>query len=878
MVVVSTKIDQIFWNLLEKKRGSIDFLTLKQYLIVLVFIKFLTEENKKDSNYKYFVPAGSDFDSLLNLLNTPDLGEEVNKCLRQIADINPDIQELTNYVDFTASSRDKSTSKFTETLSELMKFVHDFSESKEFQNDSNVSIYANLFDHIIYSFGEQSAKSALDTITPKAINDVLAAALNINSNKEKITIYDPACGFANSLITAANILENEVELFGQEMNSQTAFEAKINLIIHGFHNFQIERGNVLNDPKFIEGQFEVQKFDYVISAPPFSVKSWNDDANFDAFDRWNSNTCIPPNNNADYAFILQILASLKFGGKAATVISHGVLFRGGSECKIRKYLVDNGFIKGIIGLPSNLYVGTSIPSCILILEKNVKQENIFFIDASACFVKEGFKNIISPSDVDKILQSWSNKTEKKLFSKSVSIDVIVQNDYNLNIPRYIFEDQTPELELGYKLIKLGDLVSTVARNRTNLPEKGKFIRIRDLKDDNLEYSLALDNIENNEIPHNAQRIDASGLLIALRWKTIKPTYFNFTGESIYITNDIIALQIDESKIDLEYLIHELHSDYVLNEIDSYRTGNTVPLLKKSDLLQINIVLPSLEAEQKAKVKGAKEAFLQSKKKELELKQELLGIKDESFREFASIKHTFRQYLNALKSNVAGTGKFIVNNEGKNITLDMIYSKNLNKTLGQHLSSLEGTIQSMSRLLSSFEDTHSIDNSQENDLSHLVAEAQNRFKNTDVFKFEKVYVDTASFTMFDDTILAPKVSINEEDFYRVFSNIISNAMDHGFKDESHKYSIRTSIAFDNKEQVCVLEVSNNGLPMAKNFSLKHLTTRGEKTTDSKGSGMGGADIKNILNKYGGTLDVINLEQELFPVIYSIKLPYFFESKL
>ena len=324
-------------------------------------------------------------------------------------------------------------------------------------------------------------------------------------------------------------------------------------------------------------------------------------------------------------------------------------------------------------------------------------------------------------------------------------------------------------------------------------------------------------------------------------------------------------------VDLEYLVNEFYTENVQKQINAILIGAAMMRIREADLFSIKFYIPSI-AEQKSKIKGIKEAFIQNKKNELAYQQELLGLKDESFREFASIKHTFRQYLNALKSNVTGTKLFIQKNEQNGIKLDTIYSKNLNKSFGEHLLGLEGTINSMSKLLTSFETSEVDTSAKEHNLLELLEEAQNRFKNPQLFQFEKVYFDKNSFA-FGEDFRAPLIVIDEDDFYRIFSNIISNAIDHGFKDVSKEYSIRTTITFDEKERMCILEVSNNGKAMPRDFTLKDLTTRGEKTTDSKGSGMGGADIKAILKKYGGKFDILNTETEEFSVTYSISLPLY-----
>jgi type I restriction enzyme M protein len=733
---------------------------------------------------------------------------------------------------------------------QLLEIFHLFDAlDRELLQSNFTAIFDKILNQVTQSFGIFSGLFILPT-------ELSSMMINLVSVPNQANIYNPFAGTAS----LGTLTHHDSTYVGQETNQNAWAIGQLRLLAgNSILKKQLILGDCIN-----EWNPTNDKFDVIIASPPFNFKLDHEViGNFGCM------------KNYESYFIEKGLADLKDDGKLVAFVREGFLNTSGYESKLREYLVQEDLLETVIALPSGILNSVGVKTAVLLINKNKENKGSIRVVDAGNYIKSSTKRE-KQLDYESIMELIASNqiNESQNF---ISNSEIIENDCNLSPSRYFFLNTIPELEPGHELIKFGDLVVPVLRNRLNLPEKGKLIRIRDLKEDNLEYSLVLDNIENNEIPRTAQKIDASCLLIALRWKTIKPTYFNFTGESIYITNDIIALQVDESKIDLEYLIHELHSDYVLNEIDSYRTGNTVPLLKKSDLLKINIVLPSF-VEQKAKVKGAKEAFIQSRKKELELKQELLGLKDESFREFASIKHTFRQYLNALQSNVAGTKKFIANNEGTSMSLDMVYSKNLNKTFGEHLSGLEGTIQSMSKMLSSFDNLNEGLTTKKLNLLQLVTEAHNRFKNTDRFKFEKVYVDIDSFTMFDDSILAPVVSFNEDDFYRLYSNIVSNAIEHGFKDETKIYSIRTSISFDAKEKKCVLEIANNGIPMAKEFTIRHLTTRGEKTSDSNGTGIGGADIQAILDKYNGSFDIINQEDDFFPVTYLVKLPYEYEYTL
>lgn len=739
--------------------------------------------------------------------------------------------------------------------------VESFIDSLRLYDSAKVLMhYSEIFELLLRKCIKSSNKRA-DYSLPIEINLLISKLKSLPLNSE---IYNPFAGYASfglfeGVKNTSLFGDNSSTYMGQEKDESTWAIGYLRLLAHrSSKKKQIEIGDSINDwnPKNLN-------FDLVIAAPPLGLK------------------LTPPIhgkfgiiNYAEHFFIEKGIETLKSNGVLIAVISNNKLTSEGSEKNLREYIIGNDILEMIISVPSELLAQTNIPLSILVINKNKGiKGKVRMVDASNFITSLKNEKKLDYKSVIQLIESNTN-TDSQIFMKN---EEIINNDFVLTPSRYLFVNKFLELAPGNEIVKLGDLVATVSRNRINTPEIGKLIRIRDLKDDNLQYSLELQNIEKNEIPNIAQKIDESCLLIALRWKTIKPTYFNFTGESIFITNDVLALKVDESKIDLEYLINEMHSEYVLNQIDAYRTGTVIPSLKRNDLLKFNIIVPSL-AEQKAKIEGIKEAYILSKKKEIQLQQELLGLKDESFREFASIKHTFRQYLNALQSNVAGTKKFISNNEGNQITLDMTYSKNLNKTFGEHLSGLEGTIHSMSKMLTSFENSDHFVSGTKLNLLKIVLEAQNRFKNTDLFKFEKAYVDTDSFTMFDDTVLDPLVSFNEDDFFIVYSNVVSNAMDHGFKDKTKKYAIRTSIAFDDKDKMCVLEVSNNGEPMPKEFTLRHLTTRGEKTTNSNGTGMGGADIKALLNKYGGTLDIINEEEEAFPVTYILKLPYHYEFTL
>jgi type I restriction enzyme M protein len=702
--------------------------------------------------------------------------------------------------------------------------------------------FSNIFDSLLHKLYDSQGRVYGQYLLPEEISRLMFNLANIKANT---SVYNPFAGPASFGI----LLGINNYYVGQEISTNIQITGMLRLIAA---SSPITK-KILASDSINNWNPTNEKFDVIISSPPFGMRlpfgisgKWGVIRNFENF------------------AIEKGLNTLKKDGKLIIHVPDSFLFSSGQVANLRYHLIEDDLIESVISLPNNILHHTSIKTSILVINKAKKNKGFINFIIADEFVNSEKNRIEILQDV--AFFNAISEGKETSFIKIVTNKEVKNNSRFLDCNRYFLE----KIE-GKKLI---DFTERVRGERITSGELTKIVKIKDLCNDNLNFDLDVNSIESSVSNRPVFKIDESCLLLSKIGNTLKPTYFNYTNDSIYITDDIIALKVDLNIVDLEYLVNEFYTENVQKQLKAFFTGAVIPRIREVDLFSIKFNLPKI-AEQKAKIQGVKEAFIQNKKNELAFQQELLGLKDESFREFASIKHTFRQYLNALQSNVAGTSKFIMKNEGQNITLDMIYSKNLNKTLGQHLMSLEGTIKSMSKLLSSFENEHHVEEIEKNDLFKLVTEAQNRFKNTDKFKFEKVHFDKDSFTMFDGTVLNAQVSISEDDFYMIFSNIISNAMDHGFKDETKKYNINTSISYNDKEKLCVLEISNNGAPMAKGFTLKHLITRGEKTTDSSGTGMGGADIKNILAKYGGTLDVLNLENELFPVTYIINIPYSFD---
>ncbi|GAA4270449.1 N-6 DNA methylase [Hyunsoonleella aestuarii] len=603
------------------------------------------------------------------------------------------------------------------------------------------------------------------------------------------------------------------------------------------------------------------KYDIVISNPPFGMK-------VDSF-------YLGHNINLKKISVEQFVIEkgldivIEDRGSVLCVAPVGILFRGGPEADLRKRLVESNQLDTIIHFPGGLLKNTGIPFCLVVVSLNRKNRSqVRLVDATEFATIEGRNKIL---DSEGLLERLNQENPGDSL-RFVSPDEIRENDYNLNVKRYFLSklDGVNLSEVVQQKFPAGRRLERENGDKEAI-RKAVVVRIKDLKNDPFDYSLDPLQIEKSEIPRSAREFEGPALFLSKIGENIKPTFLdsNNNDVSVFVPSDIMVLEVDQSKILIEYLILELNTEYVLDQIKAFRTGTAISYISKQDILKIKIELPSLQ-EQKAKVQGAKAAFLQSIERELKLKEEVLGVKEESKRNIKSFLHTMRQYLNALKTNVGGTSVFIKKYGDQGINLETIYSKNLNQTLGEHFNSLDDTINSMARLLDSFENK---DNGSESDiikLEKLVKEAQRRFKNPKKFKFEKVFIDHDAFAS-DLGYLDQFIEINKEDFFKVFSNIVCNAVDHGFVDNNKTYAIRTSILNNKEKGEFILEISNNGEPFPERFNYEDLITRGEKSTLSSGTGTGGTDIKDILEKHNAYFELVSDENDEFSVKYILHFP-------
>ena len=420
----------------------------KDYVLVLLFMRYVTDKYAGKPNSDVPVPDGGSFRDIVALKGKPDIGDGINKVLAKFAEAN-DLQEVFREADFNDKSKLGEGKEMVDRLSKLVAIFEnpafDFSKSRADGDD----LLGDAYEYLMRNFATESGKSKGQFYTPSEVSQILAKIIGINNATRSQTVYDPTCGSGSLLLKAADETPNGITIYGQENDVATRALAVMNMWLHRSPSAEIWRGNTLSDPHFLESG-NLKTFDFVVANPPFSTKSWTNglDPAHDRFERFTAFGSIPPAKNGDYAFLLHIIKSMKSTGKAAIILPLGVLFRGNSEGVMRKNIVERGYIKGIIGLPPNLFYGTGIAACIIILDKENARERrpIFMVAAQDGFMKDGNKNRLRARDIHKIVDVFNNQIEISKYSRLVEYGEIEKNEFNLNISLYIDNSDEEDLQ------------------------------------------------------------------------------------------------------------------------------------------------------------------------------------------------------------------------------------------------------------------------------------------------------------------------------------------------------------------------------------------------------------------------------------------------
>jgi len=446
MAVKKSELYTSLWASCDELRGSMDASQYKDYVLVLLFMKYVSDT--KDPLIE--IPKGTSFYDMLKHRGKSDIGDQINKIIGEFARVNG-LTGIITEADFDDSAKLGSGKDKVDLLTNLLNIFNkpelDFSKNRAEGDD----LLGDAYEYLMRHFATESGKSKGQFYTPAEVSRIMAQVIDIDkSTSQSQTLYDPTCGSGSLLLKAADLAPHGITIYGQENDNATRALAVMNMWLHNFSDADIQQGNTMADPQFTdETTGELKPFDYAVANPPFSYKKWMNglDPLNDVYKRFEGYDAIPPKKNGDFAFLLHLIKSLKSKGKGCIVMPLGVLFRGNAEGEIRKKIIQKGYIKGIIGLPPNLFYGTGIAACLIVIDKEdaEKRDHIFMIDASRGFIKDGNKNRLREQDIHKIVDTFKNQIEIPKYSRRIPAAEIAdpKNDYNLNIPRYI-DSQEPE--------------------------------------------------------------------------------------------------------------------------------------------------------------------------------------------------------------------------------------------------------------------------------------------------------------------------------------------------------------------------------------------------------------------------------------------------
>ena len=452
MPIKKSDLYSSLWASCDELRGGMDASQYKDYVLFMLFIKYISDKygNSDDFAPPVTIPDGASFKDMIALKGKSDLGDKINiQIIQPLIDDNARLAR-SDFPDFNDPNKLGEGQARVDRLGNLIGIFEklDFSKNRA-ENDD---LLGDAYEYLMRNFATESGKSKGQFYTPSEVSRVIAKVIGISSENAvaKTTAYDPTCGSGSLLLKVAAESGTRITLEGQEKDVTTAGLARMNMILHDFPTANILSGNTLTSPKFKDGE-RLRTYDYVVANPPFSDKKWITGltpAN-DPYERfaWGE----PPGKQGDYAYLLHIIRSMKSNGKAACILPHGVLFRGNAEAVIRRELVNSGYLKGIIGLPANLFYGTGIPACILVLDKEnaTARRGIFMVDASKGFRKDGNKNRLREQDIHRIVDTFTRQIDIPGYSRIVPSEEIAdeqKNDYNLNLPRYIQSTDTEDIQ------------------------------------------------------------------------------------------------------------------------------------------------------------------------------------------------------------------------------------------------------------------------------------------------------------------------------------------------------------------------------------------------------------------------------------------------
>ncbi|KUJ63873.1 hypothetical protein AR687_01410 [Flavobacteriaceae bacterium CRH] len=692
--------------------------------------------------------------------------------------------------------------------------------------------FPEIFDNLLYRLSDAQGKYSGQFIQPLEISRFI---INLADLPNNATIYNPFAGLASF----GTFLNKSQRYYGQEYNPRTWALGKLRLMAH-----EIDDSNFILDDS-IEHWNNFSEFDLIVANPPYGYKIANHSNNY------------PNERNltAENFLVKHGIETLNKHGQLICVLPLSFLFKGGREQRFREELVHNNLIDTIVSLPSGLLKHTGIPICIVVFKKYHSNNGfIRLINANDFFISNGTRD----KRLDDILLSNVLREDfENKYVKFVSTEMVSASGYNLNIQRYFVKEY-----LGVSLSEIGE---TIKGMRVAKGGFGKLVRIRNLKDDKIDHLLNWEKIEEVELTIPTRKIEESCLLITVRWKTLKPTYFEYSGEPIYISHDIVTLKIDETIVDPHYLINELHSESILEQIESFRIAGTIPSIHTVDLFNIKIELPSIE-EQRGKVKGLRELSKKIEALQNERNAIVHGKSTAQFDEFASLKHSLGAPRQNILSNAKSLERFFENNNSQAfVEVNNHYQKRYGISLIEVFQQIKEDIDHISLMLEKGE-AGLILNNYPNEIQSL----KNINKTINSYKENGYNFKITKYLLENEELNKNGVECNIVLLKILLENILSNASKYGFSEKSPANEVVIEMKIiDNFLEITL---KNNGIPFPKNFDKTKFTAKFSTANSEKGSGLGGYDINRIASHFGNPdWDLILDKDGLYPVMFKFNLP-------
>ena len=803
----------------------------------------------------------SEYHFLLYLLTLHRLGFFKRNTLKNHSELN---QQIKLYVDNLENVTPQFESLILHYEQIIMEVdINTINELINLFNSLNAEIleehFPVIFDDLLYKLLQSGGRALGESLLPMELSRFISSLAKLpNIDRENKTtfpfhnVYNPFAGLASFEL---DFEKGSVLYYGQELNHTTWLIGILRLMAYDRSPFLYEEENSLEEWRYSldsdnsssdSEKSKISKFDIVISNPPFGARLSKQIAG--KFGNIRS---------YEHFLIERGIESLNTTGKLIAVLSQSFLFRLGSEENLRRYLIEEDLLDMVISFPGGLLINSGVSVVVLVISKDKKEKGkVRFVDAKN-FVESSTSRERKLNDY-KLNSAIRNSTDSDIL-RIVSNETIAANDFNLNVHRYFQKE--------FIGARLGDIGTIIRGRRITEGQKGKFVRIRDLKDDKLDFQLSVEKMDDVALPRQVQCIEESCIIMALRWKTLKPTFFNYTGTPVFLTPDTLAFKVDEDKVDPAFLINELNAEYVVEQLNAYRIGETIPAIRRDDLLNVKINLPSIE-EQRAKVTGILE--ISAKINQLQAERNALahGFGQKQFNEFSSLKHT----LGTPRQNILSYAEALISFFEKNPSTESdkvsaAFKEKMGVDLTSAFQAIKHDINFISELLEKGENGLILKNYELSlvPLHEVLKYIQQLCKNHN-YNFLSIppgHIHDLAKKEADRL----GIRINMSLLKILFDNIFSNAHKYAFDKKPFSANQTVVVELGITEEGFFINILNNGKPFPKNMDKEKFISKYKTSDAANGTGLGGYDINRIAEYFNSEWFLRLNTDPLFPVQFS-----------